>query len=205
MILLDQLYNALWTLYQLPSWALFCIKVGRLQVSMHSVCRFVCFFCTNMNINSCRASCRSVHTVGGFLIFLSGHDPGNGPRSTYSNLTTWNSHAECFLWSSLVPNLFFHTAPSAPIDLIFTNFHTVGNYSNLTASIVLPSGLSETFRPEYYEVSIRPEPLAQPVTERFPSSFELQLDIDTVYTYTITSVRCGERNSSFVKTLQIRT
>lgn len=105
----------------------------------------------------------------------------------------------------VVMDLFYHTVPSAPVDLVFTSSHSVESMSTFTASIVLPSGsVSEEFRPQYYEVFIRPQPLMQPSTKQVSSTFEVTLDIRTLYTFTVTSVSCGGRNS-FTKTIQIRT
>lgn len=65
-----------------------------------------------------------------------------------------------------------------------------------TVSFRPPSTPSGLFRPEYYTLSVTPEPIEQPSTNIVPFVFDVTIHHYTEYTITITATSCGGQNSS---------
>lgn len=99
-------------------------------------------------------------------------------------------------------SVFMLAAPFAPIDITVGNVCIEGNSATVTMNIV-QYGTAEVFRPQYYDLSIIPQPLALPASRLSSVDFEVTLDINILYTFNVTSVSCNRMNS-FSKRIQIR-
>lgn len=98
---------------------------------------------------------------------------------------------------SLLICVFYITVPFAPVNIMAT-YRILKNHSIVTVTFNSSNTPSDLFAPEYYQLSVTPQPLAQPVTNYLPFVFNVTIHHYTVYNITITSIRCDEMNSSSI-------
>lgn len=88
-----------------------------------------------------------------------------------------------------------HAVPFAPVNIMAT-YRTLRIHSIATVTFSSSKIPSEIFDPEYYELSVTPQLIAQPVTNTAPFVFNVTIPHYAKFNVTIASVSCGGRNSS---------